>query len=682
MTEPRTPVGPGEAARRLGVSTRTVQRWVRQGRLVGVRIGDRLKVDAGDLDRRTVGQPTARRPIRTVLVANRGEIVVRIARTCRLLGIRCVALVAADQESAWWADQADGRIPFDGDYLDPDAVVAAAVAAGADTIHPGYGFLSENAAFAEVVAAAGLTWVGPPAAAIRAMGDKVAARRLAAREGVPVLPGSDGRSQSDRGLGAAAERIGYPVLIKPVGGGGGKGMHVARTATVLRGLLGRARREAGAAFGDDRLLLERYLDRPRHVEIQVLFDGDGEGISLGERECSLQRRHQKVVEESPSPALRPASRRAMAEAARRVAAAAGYVGAGTVEFLFDEERDEHYFLEMNTRLQVEHPVTELVSGRDLVADQLGIAAGARLSELEVWGTGRRDESRPWGHAIEARLYAEDAEQGFLPASGRAVAVRWPEGEGIRVDAGIGEGDEIATRYDPLLAKIVVGGTDRGDAVRRLREALSSTLVLGPVTNLRFLRWIAAADWFAAGETFTDTIPTRWHPEGIAVPEAAWGDAAVALAAASGQALAGWRVNEGTRLRLRSGEEERSVQVAGSGSAAAVAVERRPEPVAHVDVSGRSVPFTLAPAPTVESAVRHAGHAATASRAVTAPMPGRVIAVPAIEGATVELHEPLVILEAMKMENAVTASVAGTVAAVLVRPGIQVQKGDLLVEVVE
>jgi excisionase family DNA binding protein len=700
MTSSRRPLGPGEAARRLGVSRRTVQRWLRQGRLPGVRVGARLKVHPDAVGVSEAPSPVAR-PIRTLAIANRGEIVARIARTCRELGIRSVALVAPDQEDAWWTEQTDARVRLEGgegDYLDIGAVVAGARASGADALHPGYGFLAENPAFAEAVESAGLTWIGPPPQAIRLMGDKVAARGLAAREGVPLLPGSDGRAQSDRALARAADRIGYPVLIKPVAGGGGKGMHVARMAADLRELLGRARREAQAGFGDDRLLLERYLDRPRHVEVQVLFDRASRGIHLGERECSLQRRHQKVLEESPSPALRSRSggklRQAMCEAALRVAGAAGYTGAGTVEFLVDSERGDFFFLEMNTRLQVEHPVTELVTGRDLVSDQLAVASGLPLAEL-TGGQGRAaaPEGPVWGHAIEVRLYAEDAEQAFLPSGGRVVALRWPAGEGIRVDAGVGEGDELGSRYDPLMAKIVAAGRDRPEAIDRLRNALDATVVLGPVTNLRFLRWIVAADWFARGETFTDSIPTRWRPGTAAVPDAAWAAAARSLAGASSRQLAGWRLNAAPRLRLRSGDEERDIEVAadpvrkGDDSAASeVALgETSPGPafpVAHVDVAGRSVAFSLARPPTVESAVRHAAAGGSGSFAVTAPMPGRVIAVPAVEGARVEVHEPVVVLEAMKMENAVAASATGTVAVVHVRPGQQVQKGDLLVEISE
>jgi 3-methylcrotonyl-CoA carboxylase alpha subunit len=479
-------------------------------------------------------------------------------------------------------------------------------------------------------------------------------------------------------------------------------MHVARSAGDLPDLLARARREAAASFGDDRVLLERYLDRPRHVEIQVLFDATGRGVSIGERECSLQRRHQKVVEESPSPGLRGRAgarlRAAMGAAAVRLAGAAGYRGVGTVEFLVDEHGD-FFFLEMNTRLQVEHPVTELVTGRDLVADQLLVATGGSLRDLGLDRPARRGSTNAptdrtpaarWGHALEVRLYAEDAEEGYLPTGGRIVALRWPTGDGVRVDAGVGLGDEVATRYDPLLAKIVVGGTDRKDAVERLRRALAETLVLGPVTNLGLLRWIAGADWFAKGATWTDTLDVRWHPGPRRIPEAAWRIAARALGEearlqgeATGPAAAGWRLNAVPRLRVRAEDQERIVEVSpmtDDEAEPAVAADRTAASVVlHVDVGGRSVAFSLAPPPTVESAVRHASHSGEGARAVTAPMPGRVLAVPAREGSAVELHEPLVILEAMKMENAVTASAAGIVAAVLVKPGQQVQKGDLLVE---
>ena len=383
-----------------------------------------------------------RRAIRTLFVANRGEIAARIRRTADRLGIATIV------------PQTDG--PDAVDLLSIDAVVAAATAVGADALHPGFGFLAENAAFAEAVIAAGIRWVGPPPAAIRAMGDKAAARRLAVELGVPVVPGYDGPDQDDATLVREAAAIGLPVLVKPAAGGGGKGMRVVQTAAVLEESFATARREALAAFGDDRLVLERLVEGPRHVEVQVLFDGHGHGVHLGERDCSIQRRHQKVLEETPSPAVRPATRRRLADAALRIARAVGYESAGTCEFLLTD-RGSFFFLEMNTRLQVEHPVTELVTGRDLVADQLRIAAGESL------GFEQRDVTSS-GHAVEVRLYAEDAENGFLPATGRLEALRWPAGEGIRVDAGVAAGDEIGGRFDPMLAKIVAHGPDRPEAL--------------------------------------------------------------------------------------------------------------------------------------------------------------------------------------------------------------------------
>ena len=430
MTPQETPIGPVRAAALLGVSTRTVQRWLREGRLPAVRVGGRLKVDpvalaavlesASGIDRtpergtsagerahldgaaavpegadgsavaagaggavaRAVVPNRARRraaprPIRRLLVANRGELVPRIARTCRTLGIRCLALVAPDQAGAWWTTRADETIPLDGDYLDPRAVLGAAHRSGADAIHPGYGFLAENADFADAVAAAGFTWIGPPAIAMRALGDKAAARRLARSADVPVLPGYDGDDQSDEALSNAAGAVGFPVLIKPSGGGGGKGMHVVREPAALADAIARARREAGAAFGDQRLILERFVERPRHVEVQFLADRHGGAVHLLERDCSLQRRHQKVIEEAPSPAVDAALRARLGDAALRLAGAAGYIGAGTAEFLLDDHGDV-FFLEVNARLQVEHPVTEAITGRDLVADQVRMAAGEPL----------------------------------------------------------------------------------------------------------------------------------------------------------------------------------------------------------------------------------------------------------------------------------------------------------------
>ena len=425
------------------------------------------------------------RRIQRLLVANRGELVVRIARTCRQLGIRCLALVADDQARAWWTAAADEIVPLRGGYLDADAILAAARGARADAIHPGYGFLAENAEFAAAVLEAGLIWVGPPADAMRAVGDKAAARHLAVRLGVPVLPGYDGEDQTDTRLAREARKIGFPVLVKPSAGGGGKGMHVVGSTAETIDTLARARREAAAAFGDERLILERYLARPRHIEVQFLADSQGNAIHLGERECSLQRRHQKVIEEAPSPAVNAALRERLGNAALTLARAAGYVGAGTAEFLLEDD-GSFYFLEVNARLQVEHPVTELVTGRDLVADQLSIAAGEPLTVAQ-------SDLRFDGHAIEARLYAEDPSAGFLPATGEVVEMRWPVGDGVRIDAGIGVGDVVGTKYDPLLAKVIAHGADRAEALSRLAEALDVTSVLGVTTNRGFLPDVKA-EW--------------------------------------------------------------------------------------------------------------------------------------------------------------------------------------------
>ena len=489
--------------------------------------------------------PTRPTSIRTVFIANRGEIARRITRTCDRLGIRAVIPVT------------DG--PHGLDLLDPVAVVAAALAAGADALHPGFGFLAENAEFAELVEAAGIRWVGPPPSAIRAMGDKAAARRLAATLGIPVPAGYDGPGQSDRVLTRAAGEIGFPLIVKPAAGGGGKGMRTVREPGRLPEALAAARREAMAAFGDDRLILERLLEGARHVEIQVLFDAAGHGVHLGERDCSIQRRHQKVLEESPSPAVDADLRHRLGVAALRLARAVGYVNAGTCEFLVDD-RGVPAFLEMNTRLQVEHPVTELVTGRDLVADQLRIAAGEALG----FDT---DTVRPTGHAVEVRLYAEDAEAGFLPATGRVEYLRWPSGEGIRVDAGIDLGTEIGDRFDPMLAKIVAWGPDRATAFERLAGALDATVVLGLVTNLRFLRWLVRQPVVLAGEARTDTLDRIWPPDDWSaraeIPDEAWRAAAASLAAVGEPAdpwAGGWRLNAAPTLALTADGQVRSVAV--------------------------------------------------------------------------------------------------------------------------
>jgi acetyl-CoA/propionyl-CoA carboxylase biotin carboxyl carrier protein len=654
-------LSPSEVARRLGTSTRTVQRWIERGELPARRVGGRWRVasDAfGAFGARSVADPQpAGRPIRTLFVANRGEIAARIRRTGDRLGLRTIVP----------ATEGPGAL----DLLDGPAVVAAAVSAGADAVHPGFGFLAEGADFAEAVATAGLVWVGPPPNAIRTMGDKAAARRLATSLGVPVPAGYDDPDQTDAALMAAADRIGPPIIVKPSAGGGGKGMRTVRDAERLPVELAAARRGARAAFGDERLILERLVEGARHVEIQVLFDGHGRGVHLGERDCSLQRRHQKVLEEAPSPAVDEALRERLGAAALALAGAVGYVGAGTCEFLVDE-RGGFTFLEMNTRLQVEHPVTELVTGRDLVADQLRIAAGEPL------GFEPADVTID-GHAIEVRLYAEDAEAGFLPATGRIERLRWPSGPGIRVDAGVVEGDVVSSRFDPMLAKVMAHGPDRATALARLTAALDETVVLGLVTNLRFLRWVVREPAVRDGLVRTDTLDRIWPPDDLAerttIPDAAWGVAAAALAESGGVAD-GWRLNAPARLTLASGAERR----AATPAPAAVEVIRVGDTV-HVDVDGRSVPISLAPPPDVDRAARAAARQhGTGPVELVAPMPGRVIAIHVPSGGRVETGRPVVTLEAMKMEHAVDAPIDGTVTDLAVADGDQVERGQRLASV--
>jgi acetyl-CoA/propionyl-CoA carboxylase biotin carboxyl carrier protein len=609
------------------------------------------------------------RPITAVFIANRGEIAVRITRTCTRLGLTAIT------------PRVDG--PDAIDLLDPDAVVAAAVASGADAVHPGFGFLAEHAGFAQRVIDAGLRWVGPPPAAIRAMGDKAAARRLAATLGVPVLPGYDDADQTDRALVAAATRIGYPLLVKPSAGGGGKGMRTVREADRLIDALAAARREALVAFGDDRLILERLVEGGRHIEIQVLFDSHGQGIHLGERDCSIQRRHQKVLEEAPSPAVDAALRARLGEAALTLASAVGYVSAGTCEFIVDE-RDRPSFLEMNTRLQVEHPVTELVTGRDLVADQLAIAEGRAVST---------DVAAPGGHAIEVRLYAEDAEDGFLPATGTIEALRWPAGDGIRVDAGIALGDVVGGRFDPMLAKIIAWGPDRPAALARLTEALDATIVLGLVTNLRFLRWLVRQGVVRDGAARTDTLDRIWPPDDWAaatvIPDEAWGLAAAALtddaAVPSTEAdpwAGSWRLNGPSSVRLEAEGIERTVGANRGPAATPLADLVRVGDTVHVDVAGRSIAFRRAPAPDVDgaaraAAARHTTGTTAGPAELRSPMPGAIVTIHAAVGDRLDAGDPVITLEAMKMEHVVTAPGPGRLADLLVKPAEQVTRGQVL-----
>ena len=656
---------PRQVAEQLGVTVRTVQRWVADGRLPATRVGSRVRVSRSSL--RAVAdaaEPQSNRAIRALLIANRGEIVTRIARTARRLGIRTVAVHAPDDRPS---DGVDLALAIPG-YLDTDAILDAARRSGADAVHPGYGFLAENAAFAAAVELAGLTWVGPPSAAIASMGDKAAARRTAVAHGVPVVPGYDDDAQDDGRLIAEAGRIGLPLLVKPSAGGGGKGMRVVHEAAQLPDALAAARREAEGAFGDDRLILERLLEGARHVEIQVLCDAKGNGIHLGERDCSAQRRNQKVVEESPAPSVSAELRARMGQAALAVARAVGYANAGTVEFLLTDAGD-FYFVEMNTRLQVEHPVTEEVTGRDLVADQLRIAAGDPL--------GFEQSTVRWnGHAIEARLYAEDPDAGFLPAAGRVLRLRWPDG--VRVDTGLREGDLVSDRYDPLLAKLIAHGRTRDEALERLRAALQQTLVLGVRTNLRFLRWLCDQPVMRDGEVRTDTLASLAVPPPPQPDPVAWRAAATTLlhGGSAGAWGGGWRTAAPPAVRMRHDLQERRVELNGP-SDAVVAVQGD---VAHVNVEGQSLEISMATPPGIEEAVRHATAHAGGAAELTAPMPGRVLAIRTAEGASVLAHQAVVVIEAMKMEHAVVTPLAGTVTRIAVTVGQQVQRGDLLAEV--
>ncbi len=458
-----------------------------------------------------------RQPFRSVLVANRGEIAVRLLTAAREMGLRTVAVYSDADVGALHvcaADRAErlGPAPARESYLRIDAVIDAARRSGAEAIHPGYGFLSENAALPEACEEAGLVFIGPPASAMRALGDKAAARQLAQRMGVPTVPGYDGEDQSDATLAREAAAIGWPLLVKPSAGGGGKGMRVVPSDDTLQEALAAARREALAAFGDERLVLERFVHPARHVEIQVFADAHGDVVHLFERECSVQRRHQKIVEESPSPALDAKTRDAMGRAAVALTRAVGYRSAGTLEFLLAPD-GSFYFLEMNTRLQVEHPVTEAITGIDLARLQLREAMGEALGR----DLGLTPESiRARGHAIECRIYAEDAENGFLPAAGAVLRWRPPSGPNVRVDSGITTGSEVSVHYDPILAKVIVWDEDRDNAIARAQRALADTVLLGLPSNIGFLQAVLAHPAFRAGETTIDFVQkhlAQWRPQG-------------------------------------------------------------------------------------------------------------------------------------------------------------------------
>ena len=648
----------------------------------------------------------------TVLIANRGEIACRVIRTARRMGLRTVAVYSdADRDASHvaMADEAHaiGPAPARDSYLRADRIIAAAQRAGAQAVHPGYGFLSENAEFADACTAAGLVFVGPPAAAIRAMGSKSAAKALMQRAGVPLVPGYHGTAQDPGHLAAEAARIGFPVLIKASAGGGGKGMRIVQQPDGFAEALELARSEAEAAFGDSQVLIERYLTRPRHIEVQVFADTHGHVAALFERDCSIQRRHQKVVEEAPAPGMDPARRAAMSRAACDAARAIDYTGAGTVEFIV--EAGQFYFMEMNTRLQVEHPVTEMITGQDLVEWQFRVAAGERLPLLQ-------DQLAISGHAIEARLYAEDPERDFAPSTGRLSHLRQPAAaDGLRIDTGVREGDEVGIHYDPLLAKLIAWGPNRREAAARLAAALAQYEVVGVRTNLDLLRAIAAHPAFAAAALDTGFIPD--HPELLAPRTAAVPPAAVAAIvaeilaqeAAAAQAedawspwsiSTGWRLNGASsrELTLRFGQTEHSVRVVPASDgcfqmqlgAEAFTICRDAGGLLRVDGLTRRVAvaaglegFTAILDGVNWSATPLDPLAPPATEAVgsdrlLAPMPGLVTAVTARPGDPVRRGDVMLVLEAMKVQMRLLAPRDGVVEAVRAQVGDQVQDGAELV----
>ncbi|MCG2620396.1 biotin/lipoyl-binding protein [Arthrobacter sp. I2-34] len=672
-------------------------------------------------------EPRFAAPFDTVLVANRGEIACRVIRTCARLGLRTVAVYSDADAGARHVREADvavrlGPAPAAQSYLDIAAVLAACKATGAQAVHPGYGFLSENAAFAEALAATGIVFVGPGRTALAVMGDKIRAKEQVAAYGVPVVPGVALPDAADAGPAAAAE-VGYPLLIKPSAGGGGKGMYAVERPEDLAAALAAARRVAASAFGDDTLLLERLVAAPRHIEVQVLADSHGNVIHLGERECSLQRRHQKVIEEAPSPLLDAATRDRIGEAACRAAASVDYTGAGTVEFLVsDTAPDEFFFMEMNTRLQVEHPVTEMVTGLDLVEWQLRIAAGQQLGLAQA-------DVRLRGHAVEARIYAEDPQQGFLPAAGTVLKLAEPAGSGVRVDSSLAEGLQISPSYDPMLSKVIAWGADRQEALARLDRALAGTVVLGVDTNIEYLRLLLADPDVQAGRLETTLIERRLpelafhHPSDTdlaiaAVAAVAWQRDRAGLPASTPESagVPPWRRGDGWRPGAAAAQlvsldsaagGPREVQVYGTPAQARVrletaagqaplAVELQPAAVVvdgirwplawavgedhrlWLNYAGRTLAWQLRDRArrlrdSLEQLRRSTGEA---SPEVRSPMPGTVTAVAVRSGEQVQAGQLLLSVEAMKMEHQLTAPMAGQ-AELSLRPGDLVKAGQMV-----
>ena len=669
----------------------------------------------------------------TVLVANRGEIAVRIFRTLRRLGVRSVAVYSDADAGSQHVREADVAVrigpaaPQDS-YMDAERILAAARSTGAEAVHPGYGFLAENAGFARATAAAGLVFVGPSPHAIELMGDKIRAKATVAAAGVPTVPGRAERGMSDRDIAVAADEIGFPVLLKPSAGGGGKGMRLVESPAQMEEALIGARREASSTFGDDTLFLERFITPARHIEVQIFADSFGRTLHLGERECSLQRRHQKVMEETPSPLIGASTRERLGSAAIAAARSVDYVGAGTVEFIVGSDHpDEFFFMEMNTRLQVEHPVTEMVTGLDLVEHQLRVAAGEPL------GFGPF-EGRSVGHAVEARIYAEDPRRGFLPTGGRILMVREPAGEGIRVDSGVADGVDVGTGYDPLLAKVVAFGADRATALARLRHALSETVVLGVGTNVSFLHTLAGHDDVVAGRLDTGLverlaeslverpppavaygayallrlremwpggpivdpwdIPCGWRPGRIR-------PVAFTLADGAGDPLVVTVTGTPERAEVGVGvEAEIGAGVVGVGAEVGtsepVSVQLEPLPdgaLVSVEGTTRRV-WSVADEATATTwifvdgdawafrelvASRRSRAAGAADGDVRSPMPGTVIQLHVTTGERVRAGQPLVVIEAMKMEHVLVAGHDGTV-DVLIGQGDQVAADEVVARI--
>lgn len=650
-----------------------------------------------------------------ILIANRGEIACRVAATARRMGIRTVAVYSEADANAKHVAVCDeavliGPAAAKESYLKGHAIIAVALATGAQAIHPGYGFLSENAEFADAVAAAGLVFIGPPAASMRAMGSKSAAKTLMESASVPLVPGYHGESQDPDLLRREADRIGYPVLLKASAGGGGKGMRVVERSEDFAAALASCKREAISSFGDDKVLAEKYLQRPRHIEIQVFADTHGNCVYLHERDCSVQRRHQKVLEEAPAPGMPPERRAAMGEAAVAAAKAVGYVGAGTVEFIANQD-GSFYFMEMNTRLQVEHPVTEMITGTDLVEWQLRVAAGQPLPL-------RQDQLTIHGHAIEARIYAENPEKGFLPSIGTLRHMDTPDAvsfelggapgsapAAVRIDSGVREGDAISPFYDPMIAKLIVWGADRTQALARMSQALAEFQIVGLATNIAFLKRLVEGSAFASADLDTGLIERNGatlFPPAEPAPPGALALAAMALVGGEHTGstdpwanVSGWRLNGDYQRQLAFSDEHQDYAVALTyqasgwkiadtdvaltardgatlairlGDTAVHGTVRRDGELFHVFTGGRH--FML----TYHDPMAHAGEVEAAGGRLTAPMPGKVVAILAKAGQDVKKGEALVIMEAMKMEHTIGAPADGVVEELLYAVGDQVADG--------